>query len=168
MYSHWKFSKTLVNFCNAQPKPDVIYLGYPPISMAYEVSNFAVKNNIPLVLDIIDPWPDTFKHAIPGPDIAKSSLLFPFLLKVKGIFNENNNVTGISNQYIQWAASFKNNVKLLRCFYPAVNFIKITNTIAELKREVKDDGKFNVIYAGSLAISYDVKCILDAASILEK
>ena len=47
-------------------KPDVAFLGYPPIEVAVVMGNWLKKNNVKFLLDIKDLWPSIFIDALPG------------------------------------------------------------------------------------------------------
>ena len=53
-----KFKKQIKNM----DKPDLIYASFPIIGYAYEAVKYGKKNNIPVIVDIRDLWPDIFKH----------------------------------------------------------------------------------------------------------
>jgi len=170
LISHYKFGEDLIEILDKDEKPNLILIAFPPIHLSYKVINWAKNNNIPVIIDIIDPWPDIFINAFPKllKNIAKI-LFFPLAKKVKYIFNNVDGVTAISNQYLNWA---KLNSKIglkTKCFYPAVDFKSI-----QLKYKInsnnliKNNEVITVIYAGSLASSYDIPCILNAARELSR
>lgn len=49
------------------PKPDIIVASMPQHDLAYEAVVFAKKNNIPVLVDIRDEWPDLFLRFAPEP-----------------------------------------------------------------------------------------------------
>lgn len=55
-----------------QPRPDVIICAWPTIDLAFAAVQFGRANNIPVILDIRDLWPDIFYERI----TAKTG--FPF------------------------------------------------------------------------------------------
>lgn len=170
MMAHDKFGKDLVHELKKKPKPDIILMAFPPISMAYQVTRWAKENGVPVILDIIDPWPDIFKNAIPKPLKSMGNIvLFPMARRLKAVLDRITAVTAISNQYLHWAKSYNPKLKNLHCFYPAADFLATRSLVeAALIRSPKDSKSFAVTYAGSLASSYDIPCILGAAAILEK
>ena len=46
-------------------KPDLIYVSYPTIEYAEEAVKYGKKNNVPVIVDIRDLWPDIFNHNLP-------------------------------------------------------------------------------------------------------
>lgn len=43
-------------------KPDIIYVSFPTIELAREAILYGKKNQVPVVVDIRDLWPDIFNH----------------------------------------------------------------------------------------------------------
>lgn len=169
LYSHYAYSKTLISEIEKiETKPDVILLAYPPISIAKEITKWAKKHAIPTVLDIIDPWPEILnKHRKGIFGIAPSFVIAPLKKKIKRIFSDATAISAISKKYIVWGAGYSNKHKNCPFFYPAVDLSAIQKDIDIIsKTEVKSPEEFRVIYAGSLAVSYDINTILKAAEIL--
>jgi glycosyltransferase involved in cell wall biosynthesis len=58
--SYLLFSIKLYLIIKNQKRPDFIFITYPPISSAFFLVRYSKKFNIPSVLDIRDPWPESF------------------------------------------------------------------------------------------------------------
>lgn len=166
LLSHRSFAKNLVGEFEQQDKPDLVMMAFPPISVADKVSDWAERNNITCILDVIDPWPDVFaEHLKYLPDL----LISPLRRSVGRSLNRVDAVTAISNQYIDWAREYNSDLENTRCFYPAVQFDEMQQELLEASANTqKTDSGLTVIYAGSLGYSYDIKTILLAAGKLEK
>lgn len=171
MLSHFNLGKKMIKaFNNQQELPDVIVIAFPPISTAYEVVQWAKKKSIPVIIDIIDPWPDVFIQHMTG---IKRSIVHlgvtPLQRKTALAFRNSSAIMAISKQYIDWAGNYIKEQKKSAYFYPAVQFdeIKKQLEVAKTKR-TKQNNILTVIYAGSLGFSYDLPTILKAAEILEK
>jgi|GEM_PF-1485677 len=171
--SHFHLAKEMVRvFGYEELKPDLIVNAFPPVSVAKEVSDWANRNQIPYIMDVIDPWPDVFRtHIKMVPKFITDLVLNPLDKGVKMTVRNADAILGISNQYVEWAKSHTSEPKESRCYYPAVQF---ENMQQELKRAAEKsamDGEqncpFEIIYAGSLGYSYDINAILKAAEMLE-
>jgi len=57
----WKFKR----MAPQMPRPDIIIASMPTHDLAYRAVRFAHKNNIPIVVDIRDEWPDEFLIFLP-------------------------------------------------------------------------------------------------------
>lgn len=170
MSAHWQFARDAVSVFSAYEKPDRILVAFPPISLAYSTAIWARSQKIPVFIDIIDPWPDIFRKPLRSlPTFVQSALLFPMERKVRKLFKTVDGVTAISRQYISWARSYNPNLEKAECFYPAVDFEGMQLQLQDACRSgLKEAHPFSVIYAGSLASSYDLPAILQAAALLEQ
>jgi glycosyltransferase involved in cell wall biosynthesis len=167
LYSHHDFASRLVTeFDKMDEKPDRILIAFPPISLAEKVSEWAVNNGIPCLVDIIDPWPDVFSDHL---SLLPGFLLSPLRTGVKKTMQRVSAVASISNQYVDWAKSYHPGIPNSACFYPAIQFRVMQKELEEASEKVKKIPEtFTVIYAGSLGHSYDISTILKAAGILEE
>ncbi len=170
MTSHYKLGKSMVVLFDAEPTPDVIVVAYPPISTAHEVIAWAQKKQIPVIVDIIDPWPNAFLEHVKGlKKMAVHLGILPLKQKANKVFNQASAIMAISNQYIDFAKTYRKSMVPTAVFYPAVQFAEMKRQLSEAAQKVtKNQERTTVIYAGSLGFSYDLPTILKAAQILEK
>jgi glycosyltransferase involved in cell wall biosynthesis len=171
MFSHYSLSKAMVaQFQKETELPEVIVIAFPPISTAYEVLRWAEKKNIPVIIDIIDPWPEVFiTHLNNATKLLAKTFIFPLRNKVAYIFNHTQAIAAISNQYLDWAKTYNEAIPNTACFYPAIQFEEMEKQLENAaKKTKKNKDVLKVIYAGSLGFSYDIPTILKAAAILEE
>ena len=95
-----KFSMLAVK----ESKPDVIIASYPTIEMCYEAVLYATHNNVPIIIDIRDKWPDLFYDVLP-PIIRKSVKYLAFWLERKAnyVFKHCTAITANGPEPVQWA-----------------------------------------------------------------
>lgn len=163
-YAHYDFARRLLKEFNSHTAPDIIFISMPPLSTVFTVSIWCKKRGIPIVVDIIDPWPDSFLKDVPKrikPIIRP--LLNPFYWKLKSTFKNSKAITAISNDYLKWAIQFHSADKLTRSFFLAINVDEVHEVTKRFQKSSEVNGKLRLIYAGSMASSYDIPCILDAA-----
>jgi glycosyltransferase involved in cell wall biosynthesis len=144
----------------------------PPLSTIHFVSKWGEKNDIPVTIDIIDPWPDSFIKDVPKflKPLGRM-LITPYYLMLKNSFNRSKKVTAISNGYLKWASNYFSKDVKTACFYLAadleeVRSFKEKNT--KVLGAIKPKNELRLIYAGSLASSYDIPCILEAAELINQ
>lgn len=82
LISSYKFGCGVIKYLKMQPKPDLIYQVVPTLDVANFVSKYANENNIPLIVDVQDLWPEAFKMAINIPILTDIAFL-PFTWLVK-------------------------------------------------------------------------------------
>jgi glycosyltransferase involved in cell wall biosynthesis len=164
--SHAKLGKDMVKEFTKHTKPDVVLLAFPPISLAFEVSKWTKENKVPLVMDIIDPWPDLFEREVPtwASILAKPVFALP-KKRVEATLKMVDTLTAISNKYLQWADQYFS-VLIKECLYPAADYEAIRAYIDNAKSLKLPKKQLNIIYAGSLASSYDIDTILATAASL--
>ncbi len=171
MMAHLDLAKKLLQEIEQRKdKPNAILISLPPLSTVQKITEWGKRHSVPVIVDIIDPWPDVFIKAFPSSvkGLAKAALS-PFYGKVKKIMRDCAGVTAISNDYIKWAQQYFKIDKPAGCFYPAVPYEEIKQAFKNLSiTHKKDESILRIIYAGSLASSYDIPTILNAAEILEK
>ena len=163
LISHTLLGKEMVTEMNKADKPDVILLAFPPISLAFKVTAWAKQNRVPLIMDIIDPWPTSFETAVPSwASFLKAPVFRTPLARLKESLKKVDVLTAISNQYLDWSSEFFE-VQQKECLYPAADYSAIRIYIDNANRLDVPEKKLNLIYAGSLASSYDIESILAAA-----
>lgn len=170
LFAHKDFAKVLLNDLKSREFPDAILISMPPLSSAELITEWASENEIPVIVDIIDPWPDSFIKDVPSGLRSTSKILIsPFYSKLKNILSNCSALTSISNGYLEWAMGHTKRSIETACFYPALNLQEVQQKIAAAKINTDKDGNcLRIIYAGSLGSSYDIPTILKAASILDK
>jgi glycosyltransferase involved in cell wall biosynthesis len=171
MMAHYDLAGKLMQELKSQTvRPDVIYISLPPLSTVEMVCKWAEKLDIPVIVDIIDPWPEVFLKVMPPTMRSLAKLpLMPLYKKLKTIMSQCTAVTSISEQYISWSAPYRSASKPTAFFYPAVQFDEVKKSMDKIRQsEKRDFSKLRMVYAGSLSSSYDIPCILEAAELLEK
>ena len=79
LYSHYVFvNKTIKEL--EKIKPDIIYAKIPPNYLVYSLYKFKKRNNIKLIYDVYDLWPESFP--------IKCSLIKPFFYLWKKMRND--------------------------------------------------------------------------------
>ncbi|HVG41736.1 MAG TPA: glycosyltransferase, partial [Chitinophagaceae bacterium] len=169
--AHYDLGKKLLEEVKQQKKkPDIIYISLPPLSTVDAISKWGKENKVPIIVDIIDPWPDVFLKVFPPAIRTLAQIpLSPFYRKLKRIMNTCSGLSAISEQYVEWAKTFTKRKIDSAFFYPAVPLAEVTEALNKLSTTIqKDNSKLRIVYTGSLASSYDIPCILNAAALLEK
>jgi glycosyltransferase involved in cell wall biosynthesis len=168
--AHADFAKKLIDTFEGREKPDVIFISMPPLSSAEKVILWANEYSVPVITDIIDPWPDSFIKDVPA-SLKPLSRLFirPFYNKLRFILENSAAVTSISNGYLEWAGKYSSNIRRTECFYPALDLESIQTSIQKYRtEEPRKEEILRIIYVGSLGSSYDLPSIVEAAEIMHQ
>lgn len=153
------FAKNVMLYIKKHVKPDLIYQVIPTLDVAYNVACYAKKNNIPLVIDIQDLWPEAFKMAFNMP-ILSDIVFYPFLKKANSIYSKADAICAVSDTYVKRALSVNTKVKKGHSVFIGIDlstFDKFAN-----RKGKKEGQRLKLAYCGSLEKSYDIKLVIDA------
>lgn len=90
-----------------QPMPDVIHCGFPPIELAYESARYGKKNNIPVVLDARDMWPDIYLNAFPAWARMIGRIAFwKDFMRTARAFRECTAISGHTPGFVKWGLGY--------------------------------------------------------------
>jgi glycosyltransferase involved in cell wall biosynthesis len=167
--SHAGFTRNLKEMIDAREKPDAVLVALPPLSQAAFLVRWGKKHNIPVVVDVIDPWPDVFSRLLPARLKPLSKVfLKPMYDQLAVILANCAGLIAISNEYVQWAKKYEPRLARTGVFLPSVPLKEVREKIAEsLLVRPRQDQQLTLIYAGSLGVAYDIPVILQAAAMLE-
>lgn len=167
----WKFKR----IAPKMPKPDVIVASMPPHDLACEAVMFAKKNNIPVLVDIRDPWPDIFLNHIPLKfrGLAKIALYKDFRM-IKKIMQMADGLIAVTNTFMEWGLNYAGREKnsFDRVFYlgykkPSISHIsKAKERFLPIFENLKD--KFIVFFVGTIASYHNPSTLLKVAERLSE
>jgi len=168
--AHTDFAERLIKSFEGRQKPDVIFVSMPPLSSAERVVVWGKTNDVPVITDIIDPWPDSFIKDIPSfLKPAARLVIRPFYRTLRNILENSTAVTSISNGYLEWAQKNCKSIQRMACFYPALDLETIQKSIQKYQKEEQaNKDVLRVIYVGSLGSSYDLPTIVEAAKVMHE
>ena len=172
IYDHIILALNLHRYLKTQSeKPNMIFVGYPPIEFSYIAINWAYKNNIPSIIDIKDQWPNLFYEDRPIIIKIIMKLIFlPYDLMAKKLIIRSSSITAPTESYIKWALKKTNMVRRIsdRPFPLVSNALKVSkNNIKNVKNLDKLKKYFNILFVGSHMSVFDFKHVADAARILK-
>lgn len=157
-----KFKKTVP----AMYKPDIIIASTPTYELTYEAAGFAKRNNIPILVDIRDPWPDLFLDHVP---LVLRKMMRVLLYKdfqmVKKTMQMADGLIAVTNTFLEWGLNYAGRQKTWKekVFYHGYKKIKmINNDPPEKLKNLKEilENKFVVLFVGVIAKSYHNPSIL--------
>lgn len=164
LFAHGRFAKNVINYLSNRKKPDVIYLFVPPAGLAKKVVKYAKENNIRVVIDVLDLWPEAFAMLMPAP-IAKL-LLNPMKKSVEFAYDNADEVVAVSNTYVQRAIRNNSRKNIGHSVFIGTD-IEYFDRAAE--QALPLEGKLRSItmaYIGMLGHSYDLCGVMDAMKLL--
>ena len=165
-YSHYIMGRSLKKYLRNREKPDIIYCSVPSLDVAKVAAKYSEENNIRLIIDIQDLWPEAFKMVFNVPLIS-DILFYPMKRQANYIYKTADEIVAVSQTYVDRA--LKNNKKCesgnsiylgtdLRYF----DYLAKSNAIMD-----KPKDEIRLVYIGTLGHSYDLISVIDALKILK-
>lgn len=106
LVNHWREARDFVDRARSKPRPDVIVCCLPTIDLCDAAIRFGQENDVPVLIDVRDKWPEIFILRVPRPlQPAFRVLLSPLYTKVERIFRKAAGISGVSHGFVDWAAS---------------------------------------------------------------
>lgn len=163
-YSHYIFAKNVKKYLNTIEKPDLIYTAVPSLDVAKVAAGYAKKNNIKLIVDIQDLWPEAFKMVLNIP-IVSDIIFFPMKLQADKIYKKADYILSVSETYAQRAIDVnkKYSEKIVAYLGTDLDYF---DECKKKSKQKKDNENFVISYLGTLGSSYDIKNVIDAIKIL--
>ncbi|MAJ97280.1 MAG: hypothetical protein CMI56_01525 [Parcubacteria group bacterium] len=91
----------------SESKPDLAFIGFPPIELASYMLSWLTKRGCPTILDIKDQWPSLFLE--PFPNKLKPFVQFclsPYFFLARSAMKRATVVTTMSKGYLDWMYRF--------------------------------------------------------------
>ena len=170
--NHWQIGREFYRLARDKDKPDLIFAAFPSIELAYYATKYAIENNVPIIVDARDMWPDIFLDVVPSvtKPIARM-LLLPYYKMTQFVFSNATGITGITDGFVQWGLNYTSRSKGLndKSFYLGYPLVEdITIAVPESWRKWGELGltkkDFIISYVGAIADNkIDFAPILEAA-----
>lgn len=100
---HRNLARRFAKLAPGEPKPDVILASFPSIELCLAAARFGRTQDVPVVLDVRDLWPDIFLDYAPAPLRSLARLALSQLFsETTEAFRLAFAVTGITPPFVQW------------------------------------------------------------------
>ena len=161
---------------SAYPKPDVILVSLPTIELAAESVAFAKRNEVPVLVDIRDLWPDLLVDVFPEHiRWLGRLLLFPLIRRATYALRECTGIVGISDRYLNWGLKYANRGMcvadaMIPLGYtpPTSSVVNIESAHIRLSSMGVDKNKIIIWYIGSFGRQYDLAPVIESAAMLNQ
>jgi glycosyltransferase involved in cell wall biosynthesis len=148
--------------------PDAIVVSMPPHDLAFAVVAFAKKNNIPVLVDVRDPWPDIFFQSLPSlfRNVARIIFYKSFGM-LKYALSNASGLVSVTETMKQWSLmkagrNENENDKVFYLGHFKQKEIKESERFKILAEKLKD--KFVVFFVGTISPSFHNPLILLSAA----
>jgi glycosyltransferase involved in cell wall biosynthesis len=87
--------------------PDLAFVGYPPIEVAWVMLRWLNALRVPSVIDVKDQWPSLFVEAVPPLLQYVAKVIFlPYFWLAKNAMRNALAITSMSSPFLEWALNF--------------------------------------------------------------
>lgn len=159
------FAKSVLAYLEQRKKPDLIYQVVPSLDVADAVTAYAEKNDIPLIVDIQDLWPEAFRMAMDIPLLSDIAFL-PMKRKADRVYGRADQIVAVSETYVARAMDANKKCNRGLSVYIGTDEAYAASAMKDWSVE-KPENEFWVTYVGALGHSYDIDLIAEAISILK-
>lgn len=164
--SHRIFAKNVLNYVKKRKKPDVIYCVVPSLDVAELITDYANENEINVIVDIQDLWPEAYKMVINIPVIS-DLIFYPMKLKANNIYSSANDIVAVSESYVSRALEVNKKITDGHSVYLGIELQNFDKYASEADRSIKPENEIWLVYIGTLGHSYDLISVIDAIELLE-
>ncbi len=167
-----RFAHAVRQRASRESAPDLIVAADPPQTIGRLGRHLAHRLQVPLVLDVMDQWPELFHLALPPWLRGLTPVLtLPFALSRKRNLESADAVTSLCDTYLEHALRVAPSLrgKPQATIFNGIPVDRLRARLGaplELKLPPKLPGEVWAIYAGSLGDNYDVPTVLAAARAL--
>ena len=156
---------TLWNVLKLERRPDVIVC-MGPVEQMFFLAAYGWARRVPVIIDVIDPWPDVYARAFPRPLrwLAKL-LLAPYYLMSWLTFALCDRGSAVSETYLSWA--MRRGRRRDRASF-SLYYLGARNDEFDANAITEPGGTITCLFAGQFGFSYDIELILSAAKQLQE
>ena len=173
---HIQLGNEFLRLAKQSELPDVINVCNVPLELCNACISFGEKNDIPVIIDIRDLWPDSYLNFLPKKiQFLKKPLLRLinlFSYKVRRSYSKATAITAITKPILDWGlkkAPNRNNSldAVFPMAYPKTNPIKkINKSELRIKYGVRENSLI-ACYSGNIGYQTDFDTFLLAAKLIE-
>ncbi|MBI3502705.1 MAG: glycosyltransferase family 4 protein [Bacteroidetes bacterium] len=167
---HRIIARNFKKFALQKTKPDAMIVSMPAHDLAYQAVMFAKKNNIPVIVDVRDEWPDLFVNYAP-------SVLRPFtwfflfndFAMVKKTMHYADSLVSMMDSLLQWGLKYagRKQTENDKVFYLGGKKIVNENKNINLSFSEKLKDKFVVTFIGTFVENNDPAILIVCAKKLQ-
>ena len=160
-YSHHILANNIKKYLNTREKPDVVYVTVPSLAVAEIAAKYCKRNNIKLITDIQDLWPEAFRLIFSMP-LVSDIVFMPWEKQANMIYRSANAIIAVSQTYMNRALA------IATPQYAEVVYLGKDKLLFDkyAQHHGINNKKIKLAYIGTLGYSYDLTLVFDAMRIL--
>ena len=164
-YSHWRLSQNIVKYLKTRKRPNIIYCAVPSLDVAYAAAKYAKRNNIRLIIDVQDLWPEAFRMVFHVP-VLSNIIFIPMKRKANRIYAAADDIVAVSQTYADRALRVNDKCEKATVVFLGTDLARFDELRKDEPLMQKPDEEIWMAYIGTLGHSYDLTCVMDAMVLL--
>ncbi|MEZ4753471.1 MAG: glycosyltransferase [Bdellovibrionota bacterium] len=151
------------------PKPDLILASYPSPELCNAAANYALNANVPLYIDIRDPWPDSFKGYYPKyVNWALSPLVSYYRRLLTQCCKQASGILAVNEDFLKFGLNYADRTKSKSdsVFYLGYEGSSESRTFT-IPQKFSDRDPLTCVFVGIFGQTYDLDNVIEAAKILD-
>ncbi|MDR7866282.1 MAG: glycosyltransferase family 4 protein [Sporomusaceae bacterium] len=178
LINHFGLGRKFCQLARHESKPDIILVSFPTLKLAWEVVKYANGNNIPVVVDVRDLWPDIFLDLLPSWGRWLGRLpLFPLYKWTKLACAGATGIAGVTPDFVEWGLKYAGRAigPFDRDFplgysnrQPGAAQLLAAEQQWAAKGITSHKGIFDICFFGTFGNQLDIETVVEAAKILEQ
>jgi len=174
LLNHRGLARKFRRFSETEGRPDVILCSLPTLELSIEAVRYGKRNNVPVVIDVRDLWPDLFVELAPpwGRGVTKRLLAFLFGMAREACTGAAA-IVGVTPEFVAWGLRNAGRAATQwdRDFPMGYHRIELYREECEEAlarwgaRGIMENG-FVVCFFGTIGRQFDLETVIDAARML--
>ena len=163
------WGKAVSVYLKNRKKPDVIYAAVPPLAGALEAAQYCEKNGIRFVIDIQDLWPEAFRMVF-DKGVISDFVFLPFKKMADGIYSRADSVCAVSETFVKRVLHVNKKKQFGHTVFLGTDLAEFDNNVRKHPFNCSKtlENEIWLAYCGTLGASYDLKCVIDALTVLKR
>lgn len=163
--SHWEWGRNVKAYLSQIENPDIIYCAIPSLTASKAAADYCKRNGVKFVVDLQDLWPEAFAMAISNKLLQK--VFLPMKWYADSIYAAADKAIAVSDTYVDRILEVNKKLSSGLSVFLGNDGDAFDKGRAEYKLDRKGD-ELIVGYIGNMSTSYDMPCVFDALSKVEK
>lgn len=172
LFDHWVMGRNLYKLLRRESQlPDVAFVGFPPIEVAYQMTGWLKKRKIPSLIDVKDQWPELFVKALPFVLRPIGRIAFvPYFYMARKAMRNATGISAMAQGFLDWALSFagreqNTNDRVVPLTLPQQLVDRDAHQAASLFWQQKgvSTERTKVVFIGTHSLAFDMAPVVAAA-----
>ena len=170
---HQQITEKFIKYTKAELKPDILVVAFPTLGLCEAAILYGRQNNIPVLIDYRDMWPEVFVDILPLKLQKLGKLaLFHLFSKTRKVFSEATGIIGITDQFLNIALNKVSRKKNPSDGVFPLGYLENQFTETELAEAMlywQNKGLANnvkrICFFGTIGYQFDLETVINAAKL---